>query len=144
MPAGAEQDLATRAVAAVGVRCDAVEMEYLRQGFKVADVAAVMPTLRREVSALLAAQNEQRCPPEWPLPATLRPGQAWECRDCGESNYADRTRCRQCCCEREPLVTVWTQEGVRPAALDPRDWVCDRCSSRRASWALRQPHPLRR
>ena len=38
------------AVAAVGVRCDAVEMEYLRQGFKVADVAAVMPTLRREVS----------------------------------------------------------------------------------------------
>ena len=51
MPAGAEQDLATRAVAAVGVRCDAVEMEYLRQGFKVADVAAVMPTLRREVSA---------------------------------------------------------------------------------------------
>ena len=50
MPAGAEQDLATRAVAAVGVRCDAVEMEYLRQGFKVADVAAVMPTLRREVS----------------------------------------------------------------------------------------------
>ena len=86
-----------------------------------------MPTLRREVSALLAAQNEQRCPPEWPLPATLRPGQAWECRDCGESNYADRTRCRECCCEREPLVTVWTQEGIRPAALDPRDWVCDRC-----------------
>ena len=47
MPAGAEQDLATRAVAAVGVRCDAVEMEYLRQGFKVADVAAVMPLVER-------------------------------------------------------------------------------------------------
>jgi len=48
----------------------------------------------------------------------------WNCRKCGDLQFANRTKCRQC---NEPRFDMTTLHNVSNSRIRPGDWLCPKC-----------------